>query len=277
MKPGAKADICNQSEKIIECTFSQIFAEKEFVVVNSLEKTMPKQSSNQLTRFLPITVVVAGLVLFFAMGWHQYLSFEALSRHRSDLVLFAADNAFLAVLVYVGLYIVVTAFSLPGGVWLTLAGGFVFGGWLAGIYTVVGATIGATCIFLAARYAFADLFREKAGENLKRMEAGFQKNAFNYLMFLRLVPAFPFWLVNLVPALLDVKLSTYVTATFLGIIPGTFVFAFVGAGLGSVFESGAEPDLGLIFEPQVLLPILALACLSVVPVLHRKFKSQDKD
>ena len=109
------------------------------------------------------------------------------------------------------------------------------------------------------------------------MEAGFQKNAFNYLMFLRLVPAFPFWLVNLVPALLDVKLTTYVTATFLGIIPGTFVFAFVGAGLGSVFESGTEPDLGLIFEPQVLLPILALAGLSVVPVVHRKLKSKDKD
>ena len=245
--------------------------------MNSLEKSMPKKTSSSWMRFVPISVVMAGLAFFFAMGWHQYLSFEALSRHRTDLVLFAQENAFAAVLVYVGLYIVVTAFSLPGGVWLTLAGGFVFGGWLAGLYTVVGATIGATAIFLAARYAFADLFRAKAGENLKRMEDGFQKNAFNYLMFLRLVPAFPFWLVNLVPALLDVKLSTYMIATFLGIIPGTFVFAFVGAGLGSVFESGAEPDLGLIFEPQVLLPILALACLSVVPVLHRKFKSKNKD
>ena len=137
VKPGVNADICNQSEKIIEFTFSQIFAEKEFVVVNSLEKTMPKQSPNPLMRFLPITIVAAGLVLFFAQGWHQYLSFEALSRHRTDLVLFAQENAFGAVLAYIGLYIVVTAFSLPGGVWLTLAGGFVFGGWLAGLYTAI--------------------------------------------------------------------------------------------------------------------------------------------
>jgi len=106
------------------------------------------------------------------------------------------------------------------------------------------------------------------------MEAGFRKNAFNYLMVLRLVPLFPFWLVNLAPALLDVRLSTYVVATFFGIIPGTFVYAHVGAGLGAVFESGREPDLGVIFQPAVLVPILGLAALSLAPIAYQKFKGR---
>ncbi len=243
--------------------------------MNMVDKSMTKPGKPEYMRFIPIAVVLVGIVAFFATGAHQYLSFEALSRHRTDLVMFAENNAVLSILVFMVVYIVVTAFSLPGGVWLTLAGGFIFGGWFAGLLVVFGATIGATGIFLAARYAFADLFRAKAGENLKRMEDGFQENAFNYLMFLRLVPVFPFWLVNLVPALLDVRLSTYVIATFLGIIPGTFVFAHVGAGLGSVFESGSEPNLGIIFEPQVLLPMLALAALSVVPVIYQKLKAKE--
>ncbi|MCW8914382.1 MAG: TVP38/TMEM64 family protein [Magnetovibrio sp.] len=238
-----------------------------------IEESMPKPSKPDFVRYIPIALVAVGIAVFFTTGMHRYLSFEALSNHRAELLNFAEQHAVASVLVFMAVYIVVTAFSLPGGVWLTLAGGFVFGGWFAGVLVVFGATIGATGIFLAARYAFAELFRAKAGENLKRMEAGFQENAFNYLMFLRLVPAFPFWLVNLVPALLDVRLSTYVIATFVGIIPGTFVFAHVGAGLSAVFETGAEPNLGIIFEPQVLLPILALAVLSVVPVIYQKMKA----
>jgi uncharacterized membrane protein YdjX (TVP38/TMEM64 family) len=159
-------------------------------------------------------------------------------------------------------------------VWLTLAGGFVFGGVVAGIYVVFGATIGATLIFLAARTAFGDVLRGRAGAGLAKMEDGFRQNAFQYLLVLRLVPLFPFWLVNLVPAFLNVKLSTYVLATIIGIIPGTFVYAHVGAGLGAVFESGDEPDLGIIFQPQILLPILALAGLSLIPILYQKWKQR---
>lgn len=223
-------------------------------------------------RYAPVVAVFLGITVFMVSGAHEYLSFEALSRHRADLRAFAADHAAWAVVIYMLAYVVVIALSLPGGVWLTLAGGFVFGGALAGVYTVVAATLGATVIFLAARYAFADLFRARAGSSLAKMEAGFRENAFNYLMVLRLVPLFPFWLVNLVPALLDVKLRTYVTATGLGIIPGTFVYAYVGAGLGAVFESGGTPDLGIIFQPAVFGPLLGLAGLSLVPVLYQKWK-----
>lgn len=229
-------------------------------------------------RYVPIVLVVVGIVMFIATGAHEYLSFEALSRHRADLLQYAEAHAIASVLLFLLAYVVVVALSLPGGVWLTLAGGFVFGGWAAGLYVVFSASVGATLIFLAARYAFADLFRARVlsggGSALGKMEAGFRKNAFNYLLVLRLVPLFPFWLVNLVPALLDVRLHTYIVATFVGIIPGTFVYAHVGAGLGAVFESGSEPDLGVIFQPAVLLPILGLAALSLAPIAYQKLKGQ---
>jgi len=135
-------------------------------------------------RYVPIALVVVGIVLFVATGAHEYLSFEALSRHRADLLQYAEAHAIAAVLLFMLAYVVVVALSLPGGVWLTLAGGFVFGGWAAGLYVVFSATVGATLIFLAARYAFADLFRARvlsgAGPALAKMEAGFRKNAFNY-------------------------------------------------------------------------------------------------
>ena len=230
-------------------------------------------------RYIPIALVVVGIVAFVATGAHQYLSFEALSRHRAELLQYAEAHTVASVLLFTLAYVVVVALSLPGGVWLTLAGGFVFGGWAAGLYVVFSATVGATLIFLAARYAFADLFRARvlsgAGSALAKMEAGFRKNAFYYLMVLRLVPLFPFWLVNLAPALLDVRLSTYVVATFFGIIPGTFVYAHIGAGLGAVFESGREPDLGVIFQPAVLAPILGLAALSLAPIAYQKFKGRN--
>ena len=236
-------------------------------------ETHPPRSKG-LKRYIPILLVLGGMAAFFGFGGSDYLSFEALSQHRADLVAFAAANTVLSVVAFVLVYVLITALSLPGGVWMTLAGGFVFGGALAGVYVVIGATIGATLIFLAARYAFADLFRARAGSALSKMEAGFRKNALNYLLVLRLVPLFPFWLVNLVPALLDVKLRTYMVATFVGIIPGTFVYAYVGAGLGAVFESGVAPDLGVIFQPAVFLPLLGLAVLAVIPIIYQKMKAK---
>lgn len=230
------------------------------------DKPIPKG----FRRYIPVAIVFLALTLFMVSGAYKYLTFEALSQHRDALVDFAAANGVLAVLVYIVAYIIVTGLSLPGGIWLTLAGGFVFGGVMAGAYTVIGATIGATLIFLAARYTFADLFHARAGSHLAKMEQGFRDNAFSYLMFLRLIPVFPFWLVNLVPALLDVRLVTFMVATFIGIIPGTFVYAFVGAGLSAVFESGGRPDLGIIFQPNVLLPLLGLATLALVPIAYQK-------
>ncbi|MCK5446271.1 MAG: TVP38/TMEM64 family protein [Rhodospirillaceae bacterium] len=229
-------------------------------------------AKGKFTRFMPILLIVAGAALFFAMGWHRYLSFEVIAENREALLAWADANWFLALATYAAVYALVTALSLPGAVWMTLGGAFIFGWQVAGLVVVFAATVGATAIFLAARTAFADLARAKAGSFLYKLEDGFQENAFNYLLFLRLVPLFPFWLVNLVPALLDVRLSTFVVATFIGIIPGTFVFASVGAGLGSVFEAGATPDLGIIFQPNVLLPMAALGGLALVPVIYNRWK-----
>jgi uncharacterized membrane protein YdjX (TVP38/TMEM64 family) len=217
---------------------------------------------------------VAALGLFLAAGGRDYLSFQALADNRAALLAWTGANATLAAAAFVALYVAVVAASLPGGAVTTLAGGYVFGTLLGGALAVVGATAGATLLFLAARTAFGDLLRAKAGPGLARLEAGFRANALSYLLFLRLVPAFPFVLVNLAPAFLGVSLRTYVTGTFFGIIPGTFVFASVGAGLGSVFERGERPDLGIVLTPPVLLPLLALAALSLLPVALRRLRKE---
>jgi uncharacterized membrane protein YdjX (TVP38/TMEM64 family) len=155
---------------------------------------------------------------------------------------------------------------------MTIGGGFLFGAASAAVYVVAAATLGASAIFLVARYALGDVLRGKAGPAMRRMEDGFRENALSYLLVLRLVPLFPFWLVNLVPAFLGVPLRTFVIGTFVGIIPGSVVYCLVGNGLGAVFDSGDTPNLGIIFEPEILAPIIGLAVLSVVPVVYKRLK-----
>ena len=175
------------------------------------------------------------------------------------------------------LYAAVIALSVPGGAILTIAGGFLFGIAPATLYVVVGATIGATIIFLIARTALGDSLRARAGPRIRRMEEGFRADALSYLLVLRLIPIFPFWLVNIVPAFLGVPLRTYVLGTFVGIIPGSFVYASVGNGLGAVFEAGQTPDLGIIFKPEILLPIVGLAALALLPVAYRRYRAPRKE
>jgi len=222
----------------------------------------------------PLVVLAAGAVAFFAFGVNDYVTLDALKENRAALQTLVAENVVLAAAVYIAIYTLMVAFSVPGALIATLTGGFLFGTIFGGLYTVVGATIGATIVFLAAKTALGDALREKAGPGIRKMEEGFRENAFSYLMVLRLVPLFPFFLVNLAPAFLGVPLRTYVIATFFGIIPGTFVFASVGNGLGAVFDAGDDPNLGIIFQPEILGPILGLAALSLVPVLYRRFSNK---
>ena len=233
-------------------------------------------NGNKLTfkRLLPLCVIGALCIPFFTLGFADYLSFEALKANRDVIMAWTVDHYILAVFAFIGAYILIVSMSLPGGIWLTMMGGFLFGTIECTIYVVFGATVGATVIFLAARYAFADYLRAKAGASVRKMEDGFRENALSYLLFLRLVPAFPFWLVNLVPALIGVPVGTYVIGTFVGIIPGTFVFASVGSGLGEVFDGGGVPDLGIIFTPGILLPIIGLAVLALIPVFYKKFTNR---
>ncbi|QJE71877.1 TVP38/TMEM64 family protein [Aerophototrophica crusticola] len=223
-------------------------------------------------RLLPLAVLAAGIGAVFALDLDRYLSFSALAENRQALAGWVDANPLLAPAGFVLAYALAVALSIPGAIFLTLAGGLLFGVVAGTLYVVAGATLGATLLFLAARTALGDLLRAKAGPWLAKLEDGFRQDALSYLLFLRLVPAFPFWLVNLVPAFLGVRLSTFVIGTFLGIIPGTLVYVSVGNGLGAVLDQGGTPDLGIIFTPSVLLPLLGLAALSLVPILLKRFK-----
>ena len=227
-------------------------------------------------RLAPLGVLLLAVALVFAFDLHGYLNFETLRQHREELKEFVGRQAVLAPLLFMAIYAAVVALSVPGGALLTIAGGFLFGTLPATLYVVVAATLGATILFLIAKTALGDPLRARAGPWLRRMEAGFAENALSYLLVLRLIPIFPFWLVNLVPAFLGVGLGTYMFGTFFGIIPGSFVYASVGNGLGAVFDAGETPDLGIIFEPAILIPIVGLAALALVPVAHRKFKARSR-
>jgi uncharacterized membrane protein YdjX (TVP38/TMEM64 family) len=227
----------------------------------------------RLKRFLPLAVLLLAIAAAFGLGLDDYISFDQLERHRAQLLGFVDRYPLLAPLAFMLTYAAVIALSIPGGAILTMAGGFLFGLAAATCYVVIAATTGATIVFLIAKTALGDNLRQKAGPAMRRMEAGFRENALNYLLFLRLIPVFPFWLVNLVPAFLGVPLSTYVLATLVGIIPGSLVYASVGNGLGTVFEAGGRPDLGIIFEPEIILPILGLAALAILPVAYKKIRA----
>lgn len=230
----------------------------------------PKKRS--IFRFAPLVLIVALLIGFFAADLDHYLSFKALKYHHEWLIALVADHPLASAGLFVCLYALSTAASVPGASLLTIAGGFLFGTVLGGSLAVIGATVGAVAVYLAARTAFGDVLRERLpGSALDRLRSGFTENAFPYLLSLRLIPLFPFWLVNLAPALLGVGLRTFTIATAIGIIPGTFVYASVGGGLGATLAMGDEPDFGIIFHPQILLPLVALGLLSLVPIVWRRF------
>lgn len=227
-----------------------------------------------LRRLAPVAVLIAVFAAIYASGLGEWLSFDRLRENRETLTAWVEANTVLASVSFVLGYALLVAISFPVGTFLTLLGGFLFGPFLGTLWVVLGATLGATILFMVARTALAEPLRARAGNFIRRMEDGFQEGAFSYMLVLRLVPLFPFWVVNLAPAFLGVPLRTFVLATAIGIIPGSFVYTSVGNGLGAVFESGGEPDLGLIFQPQVLLPILGLALLSLVPVAYRKWRGR---
>ncbi len=231
-------------------------------------------SAFDVRRFLPLAVLVIGLVAFFALDLDRYLSFSTLKDHREALVGYVESHALVASASFAALYALVVAFSIPGGALLTITGGFLFGIVWGTLLVVIGATTGAIAVFLAARTALGGALRAKAGGAVQRLEAGFRENAFSYMLTLRLIPVLPFWLLNLVPAFLGVPLWVYALSTLIGIIPGTVVYVSVGNGLGATLAAGGTPDLGIIFEPAVLLPLLGLALLSLLPVAYKKLRGR---
>ena len=225
-------------------------------------------------RLAPLAVMAAAIGAFFALGLDQYVTFDALREHRALLTGFVAQQTLLAVALFIVVYATATALSLPGGAVLTVTGGFLFGSLGGTIWVVIAATLGATGIFLVAKTALGDTLRAKAGPALKKMEDGFRENALSYLLVLRLVPLFPFFVVNLVPAFLGVNLRTYMIGTFIGIIPGSFVFASVGAGLGSIFDAGQDFTLTGVLTSEIVTALVGLAALSLLPVVYKKVKAR---
>lgn len=235
-----------------------------------------QQKKTKLTRLLPLIILMITLFLFFYFHLYQYINFESLKKHRQLLLTWTREHYFLTVFIYILVYIIGVAASIPGAIFFTLAGGFLFGIWFGTLYVVIGATIGASILFLAVKMAFADWFAKKSAKWMKQMEQGFRENAFNYLLTLRLIPLFPFWLVNIISALLNVRLSTFVAGTFLGIIPGSFIYASVGHNLGSLFDANQPPNLNVIFTPSIFLSLLGLATLSLLPVLYKFYENKKK-
>ena len=227
-----------------------------------------------LMRALPlIAIVVVAAVGAFTL--RDYLSFEALRDNREALIAFRDLHYWPTVAGFIAAYVVIVAFSLPGATVATLAGGFLFASFPGTLFNVSAAPAGATLIFLAARWGLGERLGRRIEDSkgtVKKIKDGLDDNQWSMLFLIRLVPAVPFFVANLVPAFLEVPLRRFVISTFFGIIPGALVYTSVGAGLGEVFARGETPNLSIIFEPHILLPILGLSALAALPIILKALR-----
>ncbi|HSF63954.1 MAG TPA: VTT domain-containing protein [Paracoccaceae bacterium] len=229
---------------------------------------------NGLAAKLPFLAILAVAALG-AFLLRDQLTFDALAANRESLLAFRDANYALAVLAFIGAYVAIVAFSLPGATIATLTGGFLFGTFPGVLFNVTAATLGAIAIFTAARTGFGARFSarlEGQGGAVARLQQGLRENEWSVLLMMRLVPAVPFFLANLIPAFLGVSTFRFALTTFFGIMPGGLVYTSVGAGLSEVFAAGGTPDLGVIFQPHILLPILGLAALSALPIVLKRLR-----
>ena len=240
----------------------------EIIMPDSQEMTA-QPASSPVGKFVVLGLFALAVSAFFLFDLKQYLSLETLQANRDKLLFYTDAHYTTAVAAFILLYCVQTAFSLPGAAIFTLAGGFLFGSFVGTLYVNVAATAGATLAFLAARYLLRDWVERKFGDRLGPIQEGFARNAFSYLITLRLIPIFPFFLINLVSGLTRIRVGQYVLATALGIIPGSFVYANAGRQLGTI------NSLGEIASPRVLGAFALLGLLSLVPILYKKFSGKN--
>jgi len=255
----------------------------------------PATGWSRLRTWLPLAVILLLTAIAYALGWNERLSFKTIGLNYEILRAFIDAHTFVALLIYIAVYTVIIALSLPLGILMTVAGGLLFGWFISAPATVLGATIGATIIFLAARTSLGEALAARASPWVCKLSQGFKANALSYLLFLRLVPAFPFCIVNVVPALLGVPLRTFVLGTFLGIIPGTYAFAVAGSGLASVIEAQNEIyreclalhdssstaacpytiDTNALITTEVLLAFALLGIVALIPVAIDKWSKRN--
>jgi len=244
--------------------------------MSDTSQTQRTGQKSGLIRNLPLIciAIVAGIGAF---ALRDYFSFQTLADNREALIAFRDSNYVATAAVFIVAYMVVVAFSLPGASIMTLTGGFLFATFPGALFNVVGATMGAVGIFMAARWGLGARLAAKMDTSqgaIKKIKEGIDENQWSMLFLMRLVPAVPFFVANLVPALVGVPLSRYAISTFLGIIPGAVVYTSVGAGLGEVFDRGETPNLGIIFEPAILLPILGLCALAALPIVLKAVRGK---
>jgi len=230
-----------------------------------------------LFRLIPLVTLIFLAVSLYAFGFLDFLSFAYLKEQRLQIKGIVDSYPGLSILVFILGYIVVTALSLPGASFVTLLGGFIFPQPLSTLYAVIGATVGASILFLACKNAFKEpverFLKKRAGSKLSELREGFKNSAASYMLFLRFVPLFPFWLVNLAPAFLGVPLRTFVWTTCIGIIPGTFVYTQLGRGLSVSFDQSAL-SLSSVFNFDLLLALILLALFSLMPIVIKHFRKK---
>ncbi len=233
-------------------------------------------SKPSILRHAPLgAIVIAAIVGYFTLG--DYLSFDTLNENREQLLAFRDNHFALMALAFIAIYFMIVAFSLPGAAVASVTGGFLFGLGLGAAFNVTAATLGAIAIFLAARWGLGKTLAAKmdASEgSLKKIKDGLREHEISVLFLMRLVPVVPFFVANLLPALVGVRFINFAWTTFVGIIPGALVFTWIGVGLGEVFDRGERPDLSLLWEPQVIGPILGLCALAALPIVIKTIRGK---
>ncbi len=224
----------------------------------------------------PVYLIGAGLLAAWQFGLFDYLSLETLREQRETLQAFVANNLVLAIAIYIAIYATATLFMMPGALWITISGGFLFGLIGGSVLTVIGATTGASLLFFAAKSSLGTALRKLAGSYAERIEDEFHSSPLSYMFAMRFVPAMPFPVANIVPALLGAKYRDYALTTALGIIPGVLAYTSIGSGLSATFANGEDPDLASVFWNFLPAGILLLI-VSLIPVVYKKLTNKKAD
>jgi uncharacterized membrane protein YdjX (TVP38/TMEM64 family) len=257
-------------------------------VAGTSQQSKGQEGGHRLWRYLPLGLVLIALAAIFATGLHRSLSFEAFIDYQTRLEHLVAEHRIKMLGLYVLVYVGAVTLSLPASAFLTTIGGYLFGWILGGSVAAVSATLGATSIFLIARTSIGQPLLNRAGPKIQSFAEGFQRRAFSYLLFLRLMPVVPFWVTNLAAAFFGTGLRTFVLATQIGMLPASFTFAFAGSGLDDVIGAQAQArsqclangggecpvdfDAKSLLTPELMIALGILGILALAPMLYRRFR-----
>lgn len=244
------------------------------IELTGLAQTPERRRLRLMLRFGPAALVLVAVAVLLRSGLLGRLSLEGLRASRGELLAFVHAHPVESLLVYVLVYVATVALSLPTALILTLTGGFLFGPWVGGIAAAVGCSTGAVIVFLVSRLAVGDAVEARSGPRVRALAEEIKTDAFFYILTLRLIPVTPFWLTNVAAALIAIPVSTFGSATFIGILPPALIYAGIGSGLGAVFDAGQALSLHALITPRMLLPLAGLAVLSVLPIIYQRWRGR---